>query len=149
MTDVVTLNWNMCAGLAFALERDLNHLKVGGLYPTAYPIPRGGLYVAALLAGRPGWTFTEDPKQANIAIDDIIDSGRTADAMLRDHSLITYALVDKQQRNEQRWVTFPWEVGGLPRDAADTVTRLEQMLDMSRAANLRLVAILRRELGIA
>ena len=47
--------------------------------------------------------------EADLAIDDIIDSGATAERMKQEFGLKTLALVDKQDENLNEWVHFPWE----------------------------------------
>ena len=151
MNDQIVLSWGAVAYRAQEMARKIRQSQHWPLNPTLYPIPRGGLFVAALMAREPGWPITNDPARADIAIDDIIDSGQTAERMARDHGLRTFALLDKSSFSDEdrdKWVIFPWEVEGLERDAAETVMRLEQMLDMDRQDNREMIAELRHGLGI-
>ena len=102
------------------LERFEPHQRV------AYPIPSGGLYVAAMLAALSDVQITSDPDAARFAIDDIIDSGATAERMMRDHGLETLALLDNLSEESRPWVVFPWAVDGLERGLRDTIIRLCQ-----------------------
>lgn len=84
--------------------RSFMHLQV-------YGIPRGGVHAAyAILAHAANWSMVDRPEDADVFIDDIIDSGATKK---RYASLFPntpfYALVDKTQNPELGWVTFPWE----------------------------------------
>lgn len=88
-----------------------------------YPVPRGGVPAAyavygawlALRANSPymmDWTFVDSPEEADFAIDDVIDSGRTAERLSEGHDLFTFALVDKRVPDSpyaHSWIVFPWE----------------------------------------
>ena len=89
-------------------------------------IPRGGNYVAAVLAGL-GATVTTDGASADLAVDDILDSGRTAGRIRELHGIETVALFDKVAEGFEEWLVFPWEAE-LELDAHDTVTRLIQQI---------------------
>ncbi len=89
-------------------------------------IPRGGNYVAAVLAGL-GATVTTDAASADLAVDDILDSGRTAERIRGLHGIETVALFDKVAEGFEEWLVFPWEAE-LELDAHDTVTRLIQQI---------------------
>ena len=123
--DVVGVDWGEAAQLAAAL-----HERVSAAYGepiVAYPIPRGGLFVAALLAAQPEWQFTNVPAEADLAIDDVIDSGATARRMRSEHALATYALIDKETwEHGNSWIAWPWDVGGRGGDLRDTIIRLCQ-----------------------
>ena len=93
-----------------------------------WPVPHGGMQVAGLLAGRPGIEIVTYPRDAVLAIDDIIDSGRTAERIDKEYRLKTEALIDKRDRPDSPWYVFPWEVDGLEKDAQDLVTRQIQMI---------------------
>lgn len=84
-----------------------------------YPIPRGGVPVAYLLAGvvhekRPRFVIVDDPARADCFVDDLIDSGSTAAQWLHDYPTKPFfALIDKRvpdhNGNPWGWVVFPWE----------------------------------------
>lgn len=94
-------------------------------YPSAkaYGIPNGGTYVAALL-GYP----VETPEEADILVDDLIDSGTTRAKWTLDHPGKPFvALFDKQRESGLGWLSFPWERrAGIDHSADDIVTRLLQ-----------------------
>lgn len=96
-----------------------------------YPVPRGGVPVALYMAGRfKKIILTDDPERADIAVDDIIDSGATAARMKKDHGLETYALYDKRANDDDKalgWIVFPWETGKSA-TAHDIVTRQLQFI---------------------
>jgi len=110
--------------------RDRVWNRIGDRLPTdavVWGVPRGGSYIAAMLAGK-GYRVTTDPRQATIAVDDIVDSGRTRGRVLAEHGLPLLAAVDKTGEDAAYgWVEFPWE-GGRESDAEDTVTRMLQQI---------------------
>lgn len=99
--------------------------------PRVYGIPRGGSVVAAMLMAA-GILVVDDPSKATIIVDDIIDSGRTAERFKRMYGLETVALVNKQVSVEGEtpdrelypgWVVFPWEANDDDSSSIDIVTR--------------------------
>ena len=81
--------------------------------------------MAALLRSNHGVSITADWTEATIAVDDIIDSGRTAQQVWKRHNLKVEALIVKETND---WIVFPWEGTELSEDAEHTVTRfLEQI----------------------
>lgn len=90
-----------------------------------YGVPRGGMIAAGFLQECENVT---DPDQADIILDDLVDSGKT-----REHWRSRYpgkefiALFDKQieTRLQGRWVVFPWELDAGESDGPqDAVVRL-------------------------
>lgn len=82
-----------------------------------YGVPRGGMIAAGFLKyARRTW----NPSEANIILDDIVDSGRTRDRHIVEypHALF-YPLIDKlnDKTYEGKWVQFPWESETGPEDA--------------------------------
>lgn len=79
-----------------------------------YGIPRGGVPVALALEAY-GFTVVDNPALADACVDDIIDSGKTAQRFLNQFGLRTYALIDRLDPDAsllaKSWVVFPWEVG--------------------------------------
>lgn len=101
--------------------------------PKVYAIPRGGIPVLYVLHTRLNIVIVNDPKEADIFIDDISDSGETMRRYLSinpDASFI--ALIDKinSERHRQefggRWIVFPWERGENHEDDSfeSNITRL-------------------------
>lgn len=74
-----------------------------------YGVPRGGSCVAALHGN-----MTDDPTQAEVIVDDIIDSGRTRDKWTKLFPATPFlALIDKTDTQSQfardGWIHFPWD----------------------------------------
>jgi GTP cyclohydrolase I len=77
-----------------------------------YGIPRGGVYVAAMVCGGTLKAVTK-PEEADCFVDDIIDSGKTADRYRKMYGKPTFPLVFPRVREEDKnlgWIVFPWEV---------------------------------------
>lgn len=79
---------------------------------TVHPVPRGGVPVAYMLQGLlPDMiTVTSDPANADVFVDDLIDSGAT---MIRFQEQYPgkpmFSLINKKTENRNDWVVFPWE----------------------------------------
>lgn len=87
-----------------------------------YGIPRGGTMVAGLAAAR-GYKTTDDPRQATMFLDDIIDSGRTKEDYMGVYGKDFVALY---QRGDS-WLVFPWEED-MKTDAENIVRRTLQII---------------------
>lgn len=96
-----------------------------------YGIPRGGVPVAYLVAG--SWagssnyfTVVDNPEEADVFVDDLIDSGKT---QVKWCQKPFFVLFDKRQNDRLRnqWVVFPWE-GTIEGSFEDNITRLLQFI---------------------
>lgn len=98
-----------------------------------FPIPRGGIPVAYLMLAenRRMFNLVNDPNEADVFLDDIIDSGETMKKWCDDYPDKPFlALVDKLDITDElkdSWVVFPWEVneGG---SIEDNIRRLLQFV---------------------
>jgi len=100
----------------------LEGMKLTGL--RVWGIPRGGSIVAGL-ARRHGAVVVGTPQEAEVALDDVIDSGATAKSVKARYGLSTLALIDKVVEGVDTWIHFPWEEPA-ETEMADHVTRLMQ-----------------------
>lgn len=103
-----------------------------------YGVPRGGIPVAYAVAlacqkitpSNFNFYVTETLQDANVIVDDIVDSGRTRlwYASLQDCEFGFRALIDKTRTQNQNWYIFPWEVTSTEGDLslADNIVRLLQ-----------------------
>jgi GTP cyclohydrolase I len=85
----------------------------------AYGVPRGGSCIAALFQP------VETPEEADVIVDDLIDSGATAERYAENYpSKPFWSPFDKRRQRELhgKWLVFPWESNEAP--AEDNVTRL-------------------------
>ena len=116
---VINLTWaeidDLVAGLA-------SRLPPGSC---CWGVPRGGSVVAAMLRSNHGIKITADWTEATVAVDDIIDSGRTAQQVWKKQGLGVEALIVKETTD---WIVFPWEGTELSEDAEQTVTRFLQQI---------------------
>lgn len=92
-----------------------------------YGVPRGGIPVAYLAKGLFDPMIVVDrPEEADVIVDDIIDSGATRDRYTK-YGVPFFALVDYiKPKKGKDWIVFPWEVKANNDDesATDIVTRL-------------------------
>ena len=89
-------------------------------------IPRGGSIVAGL-ARQQGAIVVDTPQEADIAVDDIIDSGATQALIKQTYQLETYSLINKVKDGINEWVHFPWEESP-EQDIGMSVSRILQYI---------------------
>lgn len=92
-------------------------------------VPRGGTPVALTIAGMlPDMLLIDDFMQADVVVDDIVDSGATRKRVMDNGKCqLFFALVDKTTDPVDGWVVFPWEMTAAA-GAEDIVTRQLQYL---------------------
>jgi len=94
-----------------------------------FGIPRGGTEVCKLLSYA---TAVADANQADILLDDIVDSGKTRDEwMARFPGRDFFAVIDKLgDANDAKlgWVVFPWEQERHEDAPHDAIRRLLQFI---------------------
>lgn len=95
-----------------------------------YAIPRGGIPAALAVQShlkKVNITLVDDPAEADLFIDDIIDSGATAEEYMGKYSKPVYALINKREDlvYPYLWVVFPWE-GNSSGSIEDNIRRLLQ-----------------------
>lgn len=91
----------------------------------AYGVPRGGAFVVALLRHV---RKVDRPEDAEVIVDDILDSGRTAKVWRERFPKIPFvALIDKEKDCPDQWAQFPWEPP-YQTEAEDLVVRTLQMI---------------------
>lgn len=92
------LTWSDVRMLLFKLNIDPDKAVFG--------VPRGGTYVAALHGN-----CVDNAADADIIIDDLIDSGKTRDAYKAAFPKKPFlALLDKRKMKDKDWYVFPWEI---------------------------------------
>lgn len=84
-----------------------------------YAVPRGGISAALAMGKYFELELVQDPKDADIFIDDLIDSGSTMRNLQEQHpGKPFFALIDKRRNTNEdgtsneyfcQWVVFPWE----------------------------------------
>lgn len=119
------LNWNEVQELVLAMKSRMDK------YRTVYGVPRGGCIVAALVGG----VIVDKPEDADVIVDDLIDSGATyrryAAYQKPFHTLLT-------KEHKDKWIVFPWEQNPIS-DVKENVVRLLQFIgeDVEREGLLR------------
>lgn len=109
--------------------------RIHRLLPKAtkvFAIPRGGVPAALAVAGHHGnLQLVDDPAEADLFIDDIIDSGDTMRRWCDEYpGKPFFALIDKTEKDGEfcdRWVVFPWE-GTAEGGIEDNIKRLLQFV---------------------
>lgn len=117
--------------LAVALNTYANQQEISVL--RAYPVPRGGVPVAYALQSLVPMVFVETPSEADVFIDDLIDSGSTCERYCDEHPGVPFfALLDKRtdEQFKDQWIVFPWEVTdeGADESGNDIIVRLLQLI---------------------
>lgn len=114
-----------------AYARELGVKKV-----FAYAVPRGGIpaaYAIQQFATETPIVLINEPADAMVFIDDIIDSGETMRRYCDDYpETAFFALIDKTNPEEtfEGWAVFPWEVSSTRGDhsATDNIIRLLEVV---------------------
>ena len=124
--NITRLSWREVFDLTRSLSRGIpDGSRVWG-------IPRGGGYVAALMYGNGmgsdrGIRVVSTPEEATVAVDDVIDSGRTLRKVSERYGLTVRALIDKREAKRVEWILFPWEEGW-EAEGAELVARMIEMI---------------------
>ncbi len=102
---------------------------------TIYGVPRGGIPVAYLVkaCAEQAVMITSNPREADVIVDDITDSGRTKKHHEQTYGKPFLSLCDYIPpgiRERGAWVVFPWEhtADGEDASADDIVIRLLQFI---------------------
>jgi len=85
-----------------------------------YGVPRGGQYIAARL------NPVDTPEEADVIIDDCIDSGATMERYKSKYNKPFLAIFRRADEDIKEWFIFPWERDEVP--AEDNFTRILQSL---------------------
>lgn len=130
------LNHDQINGFVGLLAKEINTYAkaANNRWLRAYPIPRGGVPVAyALMQLVPGLSLIDNPAEADIFIDDLIDSGSTLERYCDEYpGTPFFALIDKRNNPQFKdlWIVFPWEVTdtGADQSGDDIIVRLLQLV---------------------
>lgn len=99
----------LATGTAQAIER-LLPIAEGETRHRVYPIPRGGVAAALAVGEHLPITLVEDPADADLFLDDLIDSGATVEHWCdKFPGKPFFALLDKREDPSIGWIVFPWE----------------------------------------
>lgn len=119
------VRWEEITMRAQALAQSL--MRNRGSRANVFGVPRGGSTVAAMI-GFP----VDDPKDADVIADDIIDSGATLDRFRREYPEKPFvALFDKRPGRPdwgRGYLVFPWELGDEDGGPEDAIRRVLQFI---------------------
>lgn len=106
------LSWSKVEQRAYttALQISKDYNKTPLVY--AYPIPSAGVHAAQAIRQHVtiNLQFVENPADAEIYIDDLIDSGDTMKNIYHQFGVKpVYVLVHKNIERIKEWVSFPWD----------------------------------------
>ena len=129
MKSKLILTWPEVIVLAEVLAFRVNELFEGSGPVKAYGVPRGGCIVSPLVQRL---VPVDTPEEADLIVDDLIDSGTTLDWFEVVHAGKPFlALVDKRNPacpSHGRWVVFPWEKETEAQGPEDNVRRILQLV---------------------
>jgi GTP cyclohydrolase I len=127
---------NLAARVAVVLygyaAQHLRNRPAGALL-RAYAVPCGGVPAAYALRQHCEFELVDRPEDADVFIDDLIDSGATCERYCDEHpGKPFFTLIDKRENTEFKglWIVFPWEVtdGGADESGNDIIVRLLQLV---------------------
>lgn len=131
----ILLSWRQVFDMAFhAFSDDRLGQALGGALTVynVFGIPRGGNILVHYLQSQPNFehlNIVEDPWRANIIIDDILDSGKTATGYYTKYDKPVIPLCKITDFKEpDTWVIFPWEVGEEEKGPTESVVRLLEFI---------------------
>ena len=115
---MIELTWTDVQARVMARLGEFRGAKLWG-------IPRGGSIVAGLikLQAPSDITIVTSPMTAEIIVDDLVDSGRTARQAVEKYDVPVVPLYDKHAEFGDEWVSFPWETETATQDAQSFVQR--------------------------
>ena len=103
------------------LETDLQGKKI-------YGVPRGGLFVATIMKYKFGFEVVDDPSEADVIVDDLVDSGKTRAGYTTKYPEKEFiTLYNKTENYSGIWINFPWEEEA-SKDIEDSVVRIIEYL---------------------
>jgi GTP cyclohydrolase I len=95
-----------------------------------YGVPRGGQYIAALL------NPVDTPEEADIIIDDLIDSGTTKLKWESNYPDKPFIALYNKQEGDEGWLEFPWELKG-DIEIEENVLRILEYFDNANREGLK------------
>ena len=111
----VQVSWKEVHARAAVVAAAIDAMFLGCTELLVYPVPRGGIPAAQAIItamARRGspicLELVESPADADMIVDDLIDSGATAQRHEKYHNPF-YVLFDKRKAEDQKWLVFPWE----------------------------------------
>ncbi len=131
MSKKVFLTHAQIEGLAIRASVWVNAIASRGVIHRVYGVPRGGIPAAMAIGQQMKIVLVDNPDDADVIVDDIVDSGATRDKFAVSHPNKPFiALIDKTwpENKDMGWVVFPWEGNTAESSFEDNVTRLLQFV---------------------
>lgn len=72
-------------------------------------VPRGGVYIAQAICNTSGALMAESPEEADVIVDDIIDSGATREQWQKRFPEKPFVALYDYTEQRGPWLVFPWE----------------------------------------
>ena len=132
------LTWEGIHHRAQHVAKEINRARALKELPedlVLYGVPRGGihavqevvsvLHITTNTYGRVN--ITNDPKKADVYIDDLVETGNTRAAIQAMHGMKPFfALVDKEQQQTLKgvWIVFPWEEAKKEEGCEENIVRI-------------------------
>lgn len=129
------LTWNECYGLAnemfMRLHKVLRCATTEPIY--VYGIPRGGIPVAMMFVQvcrlkDIDCTIVNDAKEADVIVDDLIDSGKTMRKWRVLYPGKVFDVLITKEKSGNDWIVFPWEKGTEETGPEENVRRLIEFI---------------------
>ena len=134
-TTLIKLNWDECRTLAARVADEIQKYSPSNKPIRLYGVPRGGTYAALLVVAELNdenwWSIlVEAAEEADIFIDDIIDSGATKKTFHLMHSTKPFFALITKDNDCRQWYSFPWERSTTNKDECveNNVLRILQYL---------------------
>lgn len=110
-TEKIFYSWDYCKTLAEDLAKKIEaDVQNNSTCFKVFGIPRGGVNAAQLLcASRDQFVLVEKPEDADIFVDDIIDSGATKASWLYRFPHMKNRFYALCVASKDTWIVFPWE----------------------------------------
>lgn len=110
------VRWEEVFTFVQRLSNEFGNLKV-------YGVPKNGLILSALCANA-GMRFTHSPTEADLIIDDIVDTGKTKKKYVEDYPYTQFRVMfDKKRMDECPWIQMPWE------EDCETLTHMTRVVE--------------------
>jgi GTP cyclohydrolase I len=134
MHKVINLTHADIQVLAENLHQDIKDIFFGSnRLVKLYPVPRGGIPVAYYLMSFGNYSISATPEDADVIVDDIIDSGATLKKYENAYPNKPFVALLSQSRPKEfmdAWINFPWEINNSNSSEGiqDNVRRLLQFI---------------------
>jgi len=125
------------------ITRRITAMKCANHGKRVYGVPRGGTIIAGLMGN-----VVDDPKNADIIVDDILDSGTTYKRWKARFPKKKFIVAfNRNEFPQNAWIEFPWEVEETQYELDDQAKRLAIMLDADYETALSKINLLIKQIN--